>query len=508
MGRVKQFSAALVAAVLAVGAVIVGILALTVWRPADQVVATATPSEPYVMTRDQVLPLLGSDVTVTVTDPQGREVSLVYGTTADVIGWIGQSGYTEVVGLEASRTTLKTVDHPAAAGSGAQSGAQSGDEQSGDEQSGAAAQGAQSGAVPTGNDMWLQESDARGTTSMTLTDVPAGRSVLAAVDGGADAPALTLTWAVQPTNVGAIVAFVLAALLLVLAVVLLLSRLRVLRHRNERAHRLEEARTADSTDTQLISVEAVAAEGLAGADASSPRAVPEGAGRSEGVDGSGTTRGSGVDGVPGRSSAPAGPAGEGAPAGDEDAAAAGDEDGSAAGDDGGADDFGPLPQWGDIMGGEPPEAAPGEVRPGPSPDGSDDAATGDGHGEGVDRASLAGRHGLAGGPLDEDPPERVPTDSGVIDVSAIRAGMAFPSRRALREAREKGQDHVVIDGHEFDTGVVPRVDGATGGADRGGESEPDAPDRDTGTSERGSWTSLMAGWKHRDRTGEDDGKDS
>lgn len=128
MERLKQFSAAVVALALALVAAVVGVLGLTVWRPADQIIATTTPDEPYVMTHDGVLPLYADgNVTVTVSAGADQDVSVVLGTTSDVLGWIGDSPYTEVVGIKAGMTELKTVDHPSVA-----EDTQSGESQSGD----------------------------------------------------------------------------------------------------------------------------------------------------------------------------------------------------------------------------------------------------------------------------------------------------------------------------------------------------------------------------------------
>ncbi|WP_312348048.1 hypothetical protein [Actinomyces sp.] len=462
MARVRQFAAALVAAILALVAAVVGVLALTVWKPADQVVASTTPDRPYVMTRDKVLPLLAKDVTVTVTAPGDEEVSLVLGTTGDVLGWIGDSPYTEVVGVESGMETLKTVDHPGS-GEAAQSGddAQSGeDDQSGeDAQSG---EEAQSGATPAGNDMWLQEATGRGSTSLTLTDVGTGRSVLAAVDGSADAPTLTLTWAVHQTNATAVVAFAVAALLAVIAVLFLVSELRILRHRRRRALKLAERAGADAADTQVIPLDQV-------------RALAE-------QDG-GTAAPADAEDAP----APAG-----APAPDSTSA-----EGSVPTEEpGSAEESGESRDSGSATGDTSDAREGGDVA------GDPEAGTRDPGQAEVERKPLLGRHGDVDAPLDVDPPVRTSGDSGIIDVSAIRAGVAFPSRRLLREAREKGEHTVVVDGHEFDTGLIPRVTRTTPSEEGG--TEDTAPDTtDTSTEHEGSWSSLVSGWIHSGK-GHDD----
>ena len=99
-----------------------------------------------------------------------------------------------------------------------------------------------------------------------------------------------------------------------------------------------------------------------------------------------------------------------------------------------------------------------------------------------------GRHGLDNGPIDQDPPERATTDTGVIDLSGIRGGRTLPSRRALREARNNGEQTVVVDGQEFNTGLIPVT--------RPRAAEPAAPTSapDDDASKTGGWTSIMSGW--------------
>ena len=107
----------------------------------------------------------------------------------------------------------------------------------------------------------------------------------------------------------------------------------------------------------------------------------------------------------------------------------------------------------------------------------------------TDTFERRGRHGLDNGPIDQDPPERATTDTGVIDLSGIRGGRTLPSRRALREARNNGEQVVVVDGQEFNTGLIPVT------RPRGTEQAPastSAPDDDA--SSTGGWTSIMSGW--------------
>ena len=67
-------------------------------------------------------------------------------------------------------------------------------------------------------------------------------------------------------------------------------------------------------------------------------------------------------------------------------------------------------------------------------------------------------------------------------MSGIRPGAVLPSRRALRQAREKGEERLVIGGQEFDTGLIPQV-----------EKQEEASTGE-GSEEKRSWGSLMGSW--------------
>ena len=104
---------------------------------------------------------------------------------------------------------------------------------------------------------------------------------------------------------------------------------------------------------------------------------------------------------------------------------------------------------------------------------------------------VAGRHGEWMGTEDQDPPEKVSTDTGIIDLSSIRPGVTLPSRRALREAREKGEEKIVIDGREFNTGLIPIVHQTDSDDSTRSESEESSSASRSGSD---SWTKLMSSW--------------
>lgn len=501
MNRIKAYAAATTAGAIALVFVIIGVLALTVFQPAKELSSSIESPTAIIMTHDRVLPLLDKNVVVTATSKSGAELTLGVGTPGDVLGWIGNDPYTEVVGLTSDRSVLKVNQHEGVAGDTGQSSPQSGAQSGSDTSHSGAQSGAQPGATQSQvgtepaqlvadaskSDMWLHSVTGEGTVSMSLDDVSAGLSVLAVSTSGASDTTLTLTWATRSVNTLAIVSFILAILFALIAGVAFLSRYQLLRHRAERAKALEERRSADSTDTQAIDVNAVNAladakkveeasvqdtsteeneesaqqdtldEALQVADTEATdkasdfeepveQAIDEWA-TDDRVNASQTTEETSdattSDDV----------AFDGAPASDDSEQVAQTEsEGSAVAED------------------DPSDEAP-EIEETVKP--------------------VAGRHGEWMGTEDQDPPEKVSTDTGIIDLSSIRPGVTLPSRRALREAREKGEEKIVIDGREFNTGLIPIVHQTDSDDSTRSESEESSSASRSGSD---SWTKLMSSW--------------
>ena len=493
----KRYVAASSMGVVALVCVLVGLLGVTVLRPPTHQVSSVVSATDLIMTRGNVLSIVKDDVTVTATSKSGAPVTLSIGTTQDVKGWIGDAAYTEVIGVESDRTKLKAESHaavstgqttPAAPSTPAQSGAQSGVQS-----------GAQPLADPTSadlvtqlasSDMWFKQASGEGTVSLDLENVPSGRSALAASAAGPDDLTLTLTWKVEQTNTLAIIAFLAACVFALIALALFLTRWQLLRLRKIREARIEERRKADSLETSSINSAAVAERVAAARDsAPAPAPVEEPPAADEAT-------------VPNDSStdaAEAMPVEEKAqwgavvytPAADESAENAPAENAPA--EEETAD------------GASSEEEAAGEAAPSETDDAteaadsSDEAASNEPASNEVpqddyvpdpltDTFERRGRHGLDNGPIDQDPPERATTDTGVIDLSGIRGGRTLPSRRALREARNNGEQTVVVDGQEFNTGLIPIT--------RPRAAEPAAPTSapDDDASKTGGWTSIMSGW--------------
>ena len=486
----KRYVAASSMGVVALVCVLVGLLGVTVLRPPTHQVSSVVSSTDLIMTRGNVLSIVKDDVTVTATSKSGAPVTLSIGTTQDVKGWIGDAAYTEVIGVESDRTKLKAESHDAIGPSrvpsptptqpGAQSGAQS---------------GVQSGAQPlaepssadlvqqlASSDMWFKQASGEGTVSLDLENVPSGRSALAASAAGPDDLTLTLTWKVEQTNTLAIIAFLAACVFALIALALFLTRWQLLRLRKIREARIEERRKADSLETSSINSAAVA-ERIAAAREAAPAAVAasEPAKADEPSVEESEQREADTDEQPADNTPTWGAAA------------------FASGKNEAEDDDAPVAEADEAVAEDSAETEPADEAPVEPAEASDENAeqaqpTVDASEEYVpdpltDTFERRGRHGLDNGPIDQDPPERATTDTGVIDLSGIRGGRTLPSRRALREARNNGEQVVVVDGQEFNTGLIPVT------RPRNAEQAPaptSAPDDDA--SSTGGWTSIMSGW--------------
>ena len=482
----KRYMAASSMGVVALVCVLVGLLGVTVLRPPTHQVSSVVSATDLIMTRGNVLSIVKDDVTVTATSKSGAPVTLSIGTTQDVKGWIGDAAYTEVIGIESDRTKLKAESHdaigpsrvpsPSPAQSGAQSGVQSGAQPLAEPSSADLVQQLAS------SDMWFKQASGEGTVSLDLENVPSGRSALAASAGGPGDLTLTLTWKVEQTNTLAIIAFLAACVFALIALALFLTRWQLLRLRKVREARIEERRKADSLETSSINSAAVA-ERIAAAREAAPAAAPasEPAKADEPSVDETEQREAEADEKPTDNAPTWG------------AAAFASDQNETEGDEA------PVEETDEAVADDGPDATPVDEAPVESVEESDDNGaqtppSSDSSDEYVpdpltDTFERRGRHGLDNGPIDQDPPERATTDTGVIDLSGIRGGRTLPSRRALREARNNGEQVVVVDGQEFNTGLIPVT------RPRGAEQAPaptSAPDDDA--SSTGGWTSIMSGW--------------
>lgn len=400
MDQLKRFPGAVAACAVAVIAAIVAVLALTIWKPAQQISATASPEQPVVITREGLFQLESGEVTVTASSASGQQVTMALGTSSDVRGWVSDLSYAEITGISANRSNLLTQGHDAqvsASPTPTPSPSPSSDQPQNPEAS--PQPSPSTSATPSlsaaGGDMWLDEATAASSATMTLRDVPAGRSLVITSDGKtASDLTVTMTWKTPHKNILAIASGIIALIFLLVAGALVGFSL---------------WRERQSSDTD--------------ADEDDPQAPSKALSFFEEE----------ATGEPELQST---------------------EDDEVVEEESPDDDYSP----------EDPEnldETEGSAQPEEEP--------------------RFGRHGIVSEDEHVDPPQRESTDTGIIDLSSIRPGAVLPSRRALRQARENGENRVIIGGQEFDTGLIPQVS-----KDEEGSVEE--------TAEKRPWGQIIGGW--------------
>lgn len=442
MDQLRRFSGAAAACAVAVIAAIVAVLALTVWKPTQQISATVTPQQPVVITREGLFQLEGGEVTVTATSASGKQVTMALGTAADVRAWVSDLSYAEITGISANRENLLTEGHDSATSSPSPSPSPSSEAPQNPDQN--AQPSPSPSATPTlsaaGGDMWLDEATAPSTATMTLRDVAAGRSLVITSDGTTPSDlTVTMTWQTPHANVLAITAGVITFICLLIAAALV----GLVLWRERQVDSEEEKRKEDEAEE----------------------------GASQQVDPTFFET-------------------------DENSESSEAETETLQSDNEEAEEYSDS-----IEGGETPDDVTAQDaftevaeldEETPEDESSDDRAVEErvevdetsvtDRDESSDSEPRRGRHGIAYHDAEVDPPARESTDTGIIDLSGIRPGAVLPSRRALRQAREKGEGRLVIGGQEFDTGLIPQV-----------EKEEEASTGD-GSEEKRSWGSIMGSW--------------
>lgn len=443
MDQLRRFSGAAAACAVAVIAAIVAVLALTVWKPTQQISATVTPQQPVVITREGLFQLEGGEVSVTAASASGKQVTMALGTAADVRAWVSDLSYAEITGISANRENLLTEGHDSAASaSSSPSPSPSSEAPQNPDQNAqpSPSPSATSTLSAAGGDMWLDEATAPSTATMTLRDVAAGRSLVITSDGTTPSDlTVTMTWQTPHANVLAITAGVITFICLLIAAALVALVLWRERHAasEEETREQDEAEEGASQQVDPAFFEAV-----------------DHSDSSEEEDGT-----SEVD--------------------NEEL-----EEYSDSTDEGEAS-FDLTAQDSSTEGAEfDEEKSQGELPEDHTLEESfevDETSVTD-QDESSDSELRRGRHGIAYHDDEVDPPARESTDTGIIDLSAIRPGAVLPSRRALRQAREKGEGRLVIGGQEFDTGLIPQV-----------EKEEETSTVE-GSEEKRSWGSIMGNW--------------
>lgn len=445
MDQLRRFSGAAAACAVAVIAAIVAVLALTVWKPTQQISATVTPQQPVVITREGLFQLEGGEVTVTAASASGKQVTMALGTAADVRAWVSDLSYAEITGISANRENLLTEGHDSAT-SATSSPSPSPSPSSEAPQN--PDQNAQPSPSPSatatlsaaGGDMWLDEATAPSTATMTLRDVAAGRSLVITSDGTTPSDlTVTMTWQTPHRNVLAITAGVITFICLLIAaalVGLVLWRERQVDSEEEK-HKEDEAEEGASQQVDPAFFETDENSESSEAETATLQSDNEEAEEyNDSIEGGETP---------------------------DDVTA--------------QDAFTEAAEFDE----ETPEDESSEDRAVEERVEVNETSVTD-RDESSDSEPRRGRHGIAYHDDEVDPPARESTDTGIIDLSGIRPGAVLPSRRALRQAREKGEGRLVIGGQEFDTGLIPQV-----------EKEEEASTGD-GSEEKRSWGSIMGSW--------------
>ena len=442
MDQLRRFSGAAAACAVAVIAAIVAVLALTVWKPTQQISATVTPQQPVVITREGLFQLEGGEVTVTAASASGKQVTMALGTAADVRAWVSDLSYAEITGISANRENLLTEGHDSATSSPSPSPSPSSEAPQNPDQN--AQPSPSPSATPTlsaaGGDMWLDEATAPSTATMTLRDVAAGRSLVITSDGTTPSDlTVTMTWQTPHANVLAITAGVITFICLLIAaalVGLVLWRERQVDSEEEK-RKEDEAEDGASQEVDPAFFETDENSESSEAETETLQSDNEEAEEySDSIEGGETP---------------------------DDVTA--------------QDAFTEVAELDE----ETPESELPEDRTSEESFEIEEASVTD-RDESSDSEPRRGRHGIAYHDDEVDPPARESTDTGIIDLSGIRPGAVLPSRRALRQAREKGEGRLVIGGQEFDTGLIPQV-----------EKEEEASTSD-GSEEKRSWGSIMGSW--------------
>lgn len=536
LDRVQKYIVAVVAAVVAVIALIAVALSLTVWKPSQEVVSTTQASHELVMTRQGVLPLLASEVTVTVKAGATDRVAIVRGTPADIKGWLADTPYSEVVGIASGYKALVIEDHqdmPQSGVDGAQSVAPVTPAAPEQAQSGDTPQSAEVGTtlpeIMAANDMWVNVASGVGEANLRLTDLEGQAAVLVASSG--ETPTLTLTWPVQSRNYLLLISATIGALFGALAVLAALRQYMLERSRVARAQALEARRTADITDTTTLSVEEIAAYGEEQAKAEAQEETEESHEENGDHDEAQDTS-SDDESAEEPAEAAHGDQPTKSEIRQDDAAGAEadthtpmekvrktltlvgltavDEADTQAKQTGFIAAANTVPQT-DTASAEPTQAVSTEASE-LTESAESGAAEETRIAEELDAEHpspvVEARH--TSGQLASE--ETVSTDTGTIDLSSIRPGAILPSRRALREARERGESAVTIEGQSFDTGLIPQItrvdaqeiESLTEPAADGAQAKVEEYIFDNGTAEDtqkptsgNGWSSMMSRWARR-----------
>ncbi len=432
MANLKRYTLPIVLAIIALALMVIGILSLTVWKPQQEVIAERSTDQPYTMTREGVLPLYADEVVVRASADGDQRVWLAVGSPQDVAAWLQGESYDEIVGLS-TLTDLKATSHIVE--TPVDESQQSGETE--EEVVEEDAEESESQKNPLASDMWTAVKYGTGSVSLVLSGDELDDSILAATDGEGPAPTISLTWETPQPNILSVIAFSLMGVFVLLAIiswaVLFAARSRRLA-RSLELQSMGDLQAAETTMMQTLPA-AKAAETEGDKDSSTdvtevvteveveetPEPEPQ-----EIVTDIETVPETAVEEV----------------LVDEQVEPVDSQEDTAVAEEQTAPvtDFEP-PE--DLTVEEVSEAAPEE------PEVTEVAEELEVTEVAEEEATkeVSEEEVVSEAPVEET----VSTDSGMLNLAALQGGGAFPTRRALREARERGVDTLVVEGRSFTT---------------------------------------------------------
>jgi hypothetical protein len=236
--------------VLGAIAILAAIASATIWRPTDTATLSlpTRPDAPVVVSDPGVLDAVAPDVTIEATAGGDEPVVLAVARSADVDAWVGPAAHTRITGL-ASWEQLEVTDVAA-------------EESTAEATEGATAEPAEPAALPNpaGSDLWVVEQTGTGSAQIDWTDRDGRWSLLAATDGTAPAPEVTLTWPVEVATPWLVPGLILGGLLLIAGIALLV--LDTLTHREMRRRAAVAPAGADTDETTVLPATTGATAGL------------------------------------------------------------------------------------------------------------------------------------------------------------------------------------------------------------------------------------------------------
>ncbi|GEM_PF-5871976 len=126
MASAKRYAAALVLGLLSLVFIVVSALALTIWSPPQEISASMKPNEPYVMVREGVTTLYPEAKSVSVeikAADSSAPIWVAAGAGRDVVTWLYGHSYDTITGTK-SDTELASVNVPGKPETPPQSGAE------------------------------------------------------------------------------------------------------------------------------------------------------------------------------------------------------------------------------------------------------------------------------------------------------------------------------------------------------------------------------------------------